>query len=175
MAVAATPEHLYAATADGKIIQRNLLDGEADDVVLARLADQPRGIASDGIHVYVADSQVHVIRKIVITTGRVTILGGTAGAPGRNDGVGAQARFNEPAGLSTDGRYLYVADMGNHTLRKIDLSSGEVRTLAGARGVAGSADGTGSAARFAAPAGITTDGRNLYIADSGNGLIRKLQ
>ena len=69
---------------------------------------------------------------------------------------------------------MYVADTGNHTIRKI-TPGGTVSTFAGAAGQAGSADGTGGAARFSSPRAVAVDGQgNLYVADSGNAVLRKI-
>jgi DNA-binding beta-propeller fold protein YncE len=70
-------------------------------------------------------------------------------------------------GITSDGTSLYVSDT-NSTIRRIDIASAEVTTLAGSADSRGSADGTGSAARFDTPSGITSDGTSLYIARSGN-------
>ena len=134
----------------------------------------PAGITSDGTNLYVVDSANHTIRKVVIASGAVTTLAGSAGASGATDGVGVAARFYHPQGITTDGTNLYVVDTDNHTIRKIVIATGTVTTLAGSAGTWGSTDGTGAAARFFFPFGITTDGTNLYIADSGNHTIRKV-
>ena len=69
---------------------------------------------------------------------------------------------------------VYVADTDNHTIRKV-TPSGMVTTLAGLAGNPGSADGTGSAARFSYPSGVAVDSAgNVYVADSGNHTIRKV-
>ena len=68
---------------------------------------------------------------------------------------------------------VYVADSGNHTIRKV-TSAGVVTTLAGLAGSVGSADGTGSAARFSYPSGVAVDSAgNIYVADTYNHAIRK--
>lgn len=84
-----------------------------------------------------------------------------------------QARFNQPMGIARDSSgNLYVADSGNHTIRKI-FATGGVTTLAGAAGSSGSNDGAGPAARFSALKGITVDGSgNVYAVD--NSAIRKI-
>ncbi|MGD0275907.1 MAG: hypothetical protein ABSB79_07615, partial [Syntrophales bacterium] len=69
----------------------------------------------------------------------------------------------------------YAVDTFNNIIRKIVISTGVVTTLAGTAGVQGSADGTGSAALFRWPEGITTDGSNLYVADTFNHTIRRIQ
>jgi len=86
----------------------------------------------------------------------------------------AAACFNYHRGVTTDGTNLYVADRTNHLIRKIVISTGAVTTLAGT-GSSGSANGTGTSASFHDPQGITTDGTNLYVADRGNHLIRKIE
>ena len=107
------------------------------------------------------------------TSGAVTTLAGT-GSSGSANGTGTSASFNSPAGITTDGTNLYVADYGNHLIRKIVISTGVVTTLAGT-GSSGSANGTGTSASFYSPTGITTDGTNLYVADMSNHLIRKIE
>ncbi len=148
--------------------------GWADGTGAEARFDFPYGITTDGTNLYVADSTNRVIRKIVIATGAVTTLAGTAGSSGWSDGTGPMACFSVPAAVTSDGTYLYVVDSGNHTIRKIVISTGEVTTLAGTGGVSGSTDGTGAAALFNTPYGITMDGTNLYIADSGNFTVRKI-
>lgn len=145
------------------------------------------GIAVDaGGSIYLADTYNHTIRKIS-PSGVVSTVAGLAGASGSVDGVGAEARFNQPRGIAVDAAgNIYVADTGetvglyiapstrNSTIRKID-PTGRVSTLAGQSGVTGSADGTGAEARFCGPRGIAVDDAgNLFVADSGNNSIRRI-
>ncbi|HXI13097.1 MAG TPA: hypothetical protein VNM92_10700 [Thermoanaerobaculia bacterium] len=135
----------------------------------------PSGVATDSSgNVYVADSSNHTIRKIT-PAGAVTTLAGLAGSSGSDDGTGSAARFRSPVGVATDSSgNVYVADTSNHTIRKI-TPAGAVTTLAGLAGSFASADGTGSAARFAAPSGVATDSSgNVYVADLFNSTIRKI-
>lgn len=136
--------------------------------------NHPEGIASDGTSLYVADTGNNTIRKIVISTQAVTTLAGVGGSQGKADGTGTLARFNYPTGITTDGTNLFVADMSNHTIRKIVISSDEVTTLAGVAGTAGSSDGTGTSAYFNCPYGVTTDGTTVYVADTNNNMIRQI-
>ena len=110
-------------------------------------------MAADGAgNLYVADNANNTIRKVVVATGVVTTLAGTAGMAGSTDGTGAAARFNSPCGVAVDGAgNLYVADNINNTIRKVVVATGVVTTLAGTAGMTGSTDGTGAAARFNAP------------------------
>ena len=102
----------------------------------------------------------------------VTTLAGT-GDNGSANGTGTSASFYGPFGITTDGTNLYVGDLSNHLIRQIVISTGVVTTVAGT-GDNGSANGTGTAASFYEPQGITTDGTNLYVADRNNHLIRKI-
>ncbi len=148
--------------------------GSADGTGAAAGFCFPQGITTDGTNLYVADTGNDTIRKIVIATGAVTTLAGHATVPGFADGTGAAATFNQPQGLATDGVNVYVADTFNETIRKIVIATGAVTTLAGQATVPGFADGTGAAATFFAPSGITTDDTNLYVGDYGNDIIRKI-
>jgi len=179
--------NLYVADQDNSIIRKVEIStgvvttlagsagitGSSDGTGTAARFNRPSGITSDGINLYAADSENAVIRKIVIATGEVSTLAGTSGLLGWADGTGTSASFWWPSGITTDGAHLYVTDDGNHLIRKVTIATGVVTTLAGNRGTAGSADGTGTAATFSTPRGITTDGKDLYVADSGN-TIRKI-
>ncbi|MFN9479791.1 MAG: hypothetical protein ACK6C0_10210, partial [Betaproteobacteria bacterium] len=114
------------------------------------------------------------MRKVT-AAGAVSTLAGAAGSSGSADGNGAAARFNSPEGLAVDGAgNVYVADTQNHTIRKI-ATAGAVGTFAGIVRSWGSADGTGAAARFAAPYGVSVDAfGNVYVADTVNHTIRKI-
>jgi hypothetical protein len=132
----------------------------------------PTGIATDGVNLYVTDSYTNKIRKVVIATGVVSTLAGS-GSAAYADGTGAAASFNGPSGITTDGANLYVADYGNHRIRKVVISTGEVSTLAGAT-ISGNADGIGAGASFNGPSEITIDGDSLYVADNQNNLVRRV-
>lgn len=105
----------------------------------------------------------------------VTTLAGTLGAAGSLDGTGSAARINWPSGLLLDGTgNLYVTGYFDYAIRKI-TNEGVVSTFAGSLGTNGSVDGTGYAARFGGPCGITRDAAgNLYVADAANNAIRKI-
>ena len=132
--------------------------------------NSPQSIATDGLNLYVADTNNHKIRMIEIATGRVDTLAGS-GDKGNADGTGEAASFNHPRGVVTDGLYLYVADTGNHSVRSINLINGQVTTLAGA-GVAGDVDKAGADARFNSPRGIAISGKKLFVSDYFNQTIR---
>ena len=133
----------------------------------------PGGIALDSQgNLYVADTGNNRIRKIDVN-GNVSTFAGS-GNPGFKDGPSGQAEFKKPGGLAFDVRgYLYVSDIENHCVRKID-TNGNVTTFAGS-GVLGFKDAQGKQAQFFVPSGMVTDGRgNLYVADGGNHRIRKI-
>ncbi|MCG2661845.1 MAG: hypothetical protein L6437_16570, partial [Kiritimatiellae bacterium] len=150
------------------------LIGSTDGTGSAARFDYPSGVAVDASrNVYVADTYNHTIR-MVTSAGEVTTLAGSAGNSGSADGTGSAARFDSPMGVSVDSDgNVYVADKNNHTIRKV-TSAGVVTTLAGSATNSGSTDGTGSAARFYFPMGVSVDSnRNVYVADTDNHTIRK--
>jgi sugar lactone lactonase YvrE len=157
------------------------IPGSADGSGAAALFNAPRGIASDGANLYVADTGNHAIRQVT-PAGTVTTVAGLAGNSGSADGSGSTARFLLPQGIAAVvaplATTLYVADTGNHTVRRIGVSggsgSGSVSTFAGTSGTAGFADGSGGGARFSSPAGIAAVGSVLYVADTGHHSIRKI-
>jgi hypothetical protein len=110
----------------------------------------------------------------VYTPYTFTTIAGGAGGAGSADGMGITARFAEPSGVAVDSTgNVYVADTGNHTIRKV-TPAGVVTTLAGLAGSKGGADGTGSMARFCYPNSVAVDkAGNVYVADSFNDTIRK--
>jgi sugar lactone lactonase YvrE len=135
----------------------------------------PFGVAVDTAgNVYVADSGNNTIRKIT-PAGAVTTLAGLAGHPGSDDGPGKAARFRNPRGVAVDAAgNVYVADMSNYCIRKID-PEGTVSTLAGKTGEPGNADGVGSNAQFCNPYAVVADAvGNVYVADGANNTIRKV-
>ena len=123
-------------------------------------------------NVYAADYSS--IRKVT-SAGIVSTLAGAAYTTGSTDATGSAARFNQPTGVAVDSEgNVFVADNYNHTIRKV-TSSGVVTTLAGTAGSSGSTNGTGSAARFNRPYGITVDtAGNLFVTDRVNYTIRKV-
>ena len=147
----------------------------------------PSGAYAQG-RLFVADTYNNTIRQVDVATAAVSTLAGSASNGGSANGTGAAARFIAPEGISTSapsGVYtqgrLFVASTGNHTIRQIDLATGAVSTLAGAAGSSGSANGTGVAARFSSPRGISASAPNaiypqgrLFVADSSNHMIRQI-
>jgi len=124
------------------------------------------------------------ISKLVLATGERTTIAGTPGVCSRLDGAVGIGQFQGPAGMALDGLgSLYVADgarrgpggtgAGDSTIRKVELATGIISTIAGS--TVGSADGVGAAAHFFGPTALALDGSgSLYIADDSGHTIRKL-
>lgn len=137
--------------------------------------DRPTSISIDSAdNVYVADSVNRIIRKITPIK-VVSTIAGSAKATGSTDAIGTAAFFNDPSGISTDSAgNVYVADQGNHTIRKI-TPAGAVSTLAGSSGTWGRTDATGAEASFASPSAVATDhAGNVYVADTMGNAVRKI-
>lgn len=164
----------YLLTIGGTLGQPGMTDGLFE---ISRFSS-PSAVAVDPRErLYVADSGNHRIRKLTSVPGYIgyystaTFAGSSEGSA---DGPAALAQFRDPFGVAVDGEAtVYVADTGNHTIRKI--ANGVVTTVAGSAGSPGSADGYGAEARFHAPAALAVDARgNLYVCDTGNQTIRKV-
>ena len=150
------------------------LSGAVDAAGSAARFHGPQGLALDvSGNLFVADANNNAIRKIVIASGAVTTVVGQAGTAGSADGASSQAQFHYPSGVAVDAAgNLYVADTDNHTLREI-VTAGAVSTIAGLAGSSGSADGSGTAARFAFPTGVAVSSSgDVYLADTNNHTIR---
>ena len=106
----------------------------------------------------------------------LTLLAGTPDTRGSTLGAGDLPLFDELEGLASDGAgHLFVADDGNDVIREIDLATGAVTTIAGQKGVAGSADGIGTQATFSGPDWLAYNPAGfLYIADGSNATIRQM-
>ncbi|MCY2968494.1 MAG: thioredoxin-like domain-containing protein [Planctomycetota bacterium] len=140
---------------------------------------QPSGLASDGKSLYVVDSEGSSIRRVPMSgEGKVTTVAGTSDLPGGQslfafgdkDGTGDAARFQHPLGIAYSAGKLYVADSYNHKIKVIDPKSGETETLYG-DGKPGAGD---KPLQFSEPAGLAIAGDTLYVADTNNHKIRKI-
>jgi sugar lactone lactonase YvrE len=157
--------------------------GTANDTTLALARfNNPSSICVDPSgNFYITDATNHAIRRIS-SAGTVSTFAGLIGSSGRADGTGATARFNTPLCICINpaGTTLYVSDTVNHRIRQIVISTQEVTTLAGpgpaTAPVTGDTDGTGTAARFNSPFGITVHPTNgdVYVADYDNRKIRRV-
>ena len=149
------------------------VSGSADGTNSNALFSGPAGVAVDtNGNVYVVDVNNNNIRKI--TRAGINWVTSTIATTTRP----SMEAFNIPCGLAVDGLgNVFVPNTYGMTIMEISPvgASWVVNTLAGSSGVAGSADGTGSGARFNYPSGVALDGSgNVYVSDTYNSAIRKI-
>ena len=154
---------------------------KADGIGTNALFNNPAGVAIQGglNRALVADSGNFAIRSVQLSTGFTTTLVGRLGKRGTNDGVGSIARFWSPRAIALHpgGAYALIVDEGCHRIRKMDLTSLAVTTVAGRSG-SGFKDGTGGSAKFLNPQDIAIPQKLPYFAlitDKENHLIRRLE
>jgi hypothetical protein len=122
------------------------------------------GIATDGTNLYVSDTSNHSIRKVVIATGATTTIAG--GVAGSANGTGAAAQFMFPFGLAYADGMLYIADLRDHTIRRMDVATNAVTGFMGFSGQFGDLDGDASMATLNFPARLISDGiGGLYVTE----------
>ncbi len=138
----------------------------------------PSAVVADQYKLYVADTMNHRVRQIDLQTGLISTIAGTGQHRFSGDGGPAvSAALNEPCALAHDGRrYLYIADQSNNRIRKVDLETGVMSTVAGTGEAAYSGDGLlATETCLAGPSGLAIGPEGaLYIADTFNGRIRRL-
>jgi len=145
----------------------------------------PSGVTVDpaGAFAIVADNGNHLVRRLNLSSGLVTtVAGNTSGAVGSSnlgyaDGQGTAVKFYRPSGVTMDAgaTFVVISDYFNNVLRRLDLTSGVVTTIAGSTSY-GYSDGQGTAAKFYRLSGVTMDVAATFviIADSGNHVLRRL-
>mmetsp|Transcript_12355 Transcript_12355/g.19477 ORF Transcript_12355/g.19477 Transcript_12355/m.19477 type:complete len:323 (-) Transcript_12355:2198-3166(-) len=165
-------------TGDTETLAGSGSSGFADGVGSNAMFNNPGDIESDGKdqYAYICDTENHQIRGLTLNTNEVFEVVGES----QGDAVGftTSARFDTPEGIavSFDGKSAYVTDGRNNKIKKVNLDTKEVTLVAGT-GTIGSQDGVGTVnVTFSHPRGITFshDESALYIADTGNGIIRKI-
>ncbi len=164
---------LYLADAGGRSIRQ--VDRATGAVsTLARNLGQPTAVAFDpGGRIFFADALDETIGRLDLSTGAVSAVAGEAGTVGAEDGLGQNARLAGPAALAWIGAgRLAVADSGS--VRVVRVADGAVRTLAGGAPRPGSRDGRGAGAAFRAPHGLAAAGGTIFVADSGNAAVRRV-
>jgi sugar lactone lactonase YvrE len=169
------PGNVLLVAGDG-IYKGAVLDGSPATAASLYL---PTSVTLDGVgNMYIADCLHNRVRKVTASTGLISTIAGNGNPTYTGDnGPAVNATLNAPSGVALDGAgNLYIADTGNNAVREIAASTGVIATVAG-NGTPGSA-GNGVAATSAEldqPQGITVDANgNLYIADTSNHLIRKV-
>jgi len=197
IAAYAEGKFIIADTANHSI---RLLDDDGNVSTIAGICDEPGfidgplsearfnspmgvAVSQDGERIFVADTGNHLIR--VIEDGMVSTLAGTPNLyEGEDDfgddpimsggfANGAEAWFNLPVGIAVFDDVLIVADSANHMIRAVNLNDGNTVTLAG-NGEVGYANGPAEEATFHFPSGVYVRADVLYIADSGNNVIRRM-
>jgi DNA-binding beta-propeller fold protein YncE len=153
----------------GKLFQQGSNDGTGDS---ARF-NSPDGMTINGQNLYLCDTNNSDIRQVSIS-GTVTTVAGTANIAGTEDGTGSAAHFNLPTQIATDGTSLYVADSGNSSIRRITLADFKVKTIAGQSGTSGKTEGGIDKSLFSGPRGVAVDKKAIYVADTGNDIIRMI-
>lgn len=136
----------------------------------------PRALALDtNGDLYISDSNNHCIRRVKASDQRVETVAGKCGSSGFKDHNDPnQVRFNEPHGLAFDTQgNLYVADIWNHRIRRVNPQTGSTQTFAG--GGSGNLNGTRDKVRFDAPQDVLIDTQGtMFVADSGNHCVRRM-
>ena len=153
----------------GKLFQEGSNDGLGD----AARFNSPDGMTINGQDLYLCDTNNSDIRKVTVS-GTVTTVAGTANIGGTEDATGSAAHFNNPTQIATDGTSLYVADSGNSAIRRITLADFKVMTVGGQAGTAGKTEGGPKKSLFSGPRGVAVDKKAIYVADTGNDVIRKI-
>jgi len=149
-------------------------EGNNDGIGASARFKSPDGMTIVGRNLYIADTNNSDIRKLNLDTKAVTTAAGIANISGTDDGPAGSAHFNLPTQLATDGSNIYITDSGNSTIRRLSLSDNIVKTIGGQAQQTGKDNGPASKSTFSGPRGIATDGKYVYIADTGNDIIRKI-
>ena len=149
----------------------NIVDGKRLEALLA----QPYGLALDGNNLFFADSETSAIRVAKIGAGgRVVTLTGTGlFAFGDRDGIGKDAVLQYPQDVAVAPGAIYIADSYNHKIKRMELSTLRITTVAG-DGTQGRTDGDALSASFDEPAGISYRDGIVYVADTNNHSVRRL-
>ncbi len=162
-------DHAQAAVGDVITLTGSGGPGVTDGTGLSASFFNPWAVVSDGLgNAFVADTDNNLIRKVELSTGRVSTVAGN-GTQGATDGPALNSSFYYPSGLAwISSSRLAIADSFNREVRVLDFVTQTVSTLAGSPSANGLVDGVGSAASFGEVYDVASDGAgNLYVADGG--------
>ncbi|KAB8319297.1 redoxin domain-containing protein [Tolypothrix campylonemoides VB511288] len=148
------------------------VDGELSESAFA----QPSGITTDGQELYIADSEVSSIRGVGLIEPRQvrTVCGsGDLFGFGDVDGQGSDVRLQDCLGVEYAQNYLWITDTYNHKIKLVNPHTGNCQTVLG-DGSVGLQDGQGKNTQFSEPSGLSIIGSHLFIADTNNHAIRRV-
>lgn len=172
-----TNHRIVVTDLNGKVLDTaggngpGLVDGDFSKAMF----NDPQGMALQGDTLFVADRKNHSIRALDLKAKKVTRVAGTGsqGHDRESSGKATGVALNSPWDVLLHGKYLYIAMAGHHQIWRLDLSNQNLELYAG-NGRETLRDGPLLGSSFAQPSGLTTDGTNLYVADSETSSIRKL-
>ncbi|MGI9601004.1 MAG: hypothetical protein ACR2QE_03910 [Acidimicrobiales bacterium] len=150
--------------------------GDGGPAVAARLKN-PKGLARHGHHLYIADGMNHRIRRVNLSNGVITTVAGTGDRGfGGDGGPAIDAALNIPQRIDVDGSgAVYIADSNNHRIRRF-RAGGTMTTVVGSGALGGGGDGgQARAAQLRYPRGVAVADGVLYVADSGNQRVRRVE
>ncbi|MGH7864193.1 MAG: hypothetical protein ACREQB_04335 [Candidatus Binataceae bacterium] len=151
-------------------------EGSNDGTATSARFASPSGMVIVGGDIYIVDTKNSDIRKMNIASKVVSTVAGTANISGGQDGKGPVAHFNLPSQIASDGAgMLYISDTYNNTIRSFQLADAMVKTIGGQSGIDGKVDGPATESKFSLPTGIAADGKAVYVADTGNNVVRKIE
>ncbi len=154
--------------------RRSGYDGDGGSATQARLAN-PKGLAVAGNSLYIADDDNNVIRRVSLSTGRIATVAGTGTHGFNGDGTATRARLYSPWGVDVAGSYLYIADRDNDRIRRVNLSTNRITTVAGnGSDSAGGDGGDATQAGLFRPQDVAVAGDYLYIAQAYAHRIRRV-
>jgi len=148
-------------------------DGRIDEALFNR---PTAGLVHQDGRIFILDSANHSLRVIDPESGTIGNFAG--GEQGHQNGAITRARFNNPFAMAADARgNIFIADTDNHVIRRVNMNTGNVTTIAGTPGRPGMRDDRNDRALFDSPMGIAVspDGRTIFVADTGNHLIRVIR
>ena len=154
----------------GKLFQ----EGSNDGVGEAARFNSPDGMTINGQNLYLCDTNNSDIRQDQRQRRPSPRLRARriSGAPKT---APARPRISTcPTQIATDGTSLYVADSGNSAIRRITLADFKVKTIGGQAGTSGKTEGGPNKSLFSGPRGVAVDKKAIYVADTGNDVIRKI-
>jgi thiol-disulfide isomerase/thioredoxin len=147
------------------------VDGPADEAAFA----QPSGLAHADTRLYIADAESNIIRAIALPPANDvrTLAGGDLFEFGDRDGFGDDVRLQHPLGVAASAGRVFIADTYNHKIKVLDPKTRRVMSFAGT-GEPGHVEGAPDVARFYEPGGLSCAADAIYVADTNNHAIRRI-